>query len=162
MEPAQIFRGKVAVVTGASRGLDAAIATCFAAHGCKVVINYNSSADKAEAVANDCTKKHGAEVTCIKADVSKRHEVATLFEQAKRRFGRIDVVVSNSGIEHFGDVDSVTEEEIDRVLSINVKGNFFVAQEAYKHLEDNGRLIMMTSISAVVVSILIDRRIYRY
>lgn len=156
MEPVEIFKGKVAIVTGASRGLGAAIATCLAAHGCKVAINYNSNADKAEAVANDCIKKHGAEVTCIKADVSKKHEVAMLFEQAKGRFGRIDIVVSNSGIEHFGDVESVTEEEIDRVLAINVKGNFFVAQEAYKHLEDNGRLIMMTSVSAVVVSTLAD------
>ena len=77
MEPVQIFRGKVAIVTGASRGLGAAIATCLAAHGCKVVINYNSSADKAEAVANECSKKHSAEVTCIKADVSKKHEVAS-------------------------------------------------------------------------------------
>ncbi|KAL1623118.1 hypothetical protein SLS54_004604 [Diplodia seriata] len=141
--------GKVAIVTGSSRGIGAAILLKLASCGADVVVNYVSSQAAAEAVAAKARELHGVKATCIQADVSKRADISRLFEQAKRELGRVDVVMSNSGIEHFGDLESVKEEEIDRVLAVNVKAQFFVAQEAHKHLEDGGRLILISSISAV-------------
>ena len=72
-------------------------------------------------------------------------------EVASQKLGRINIIMSNSGIEHFGDLENVTEAEIDKVLGVNVKAQFFVAQEAHKYLENNGRLILISSISAVWV-----------
>ncbi|EXA32158.1 hypothetical protein FOVG_16629 [Fusarium oxysporum f. sp. pisi HDV247] len=142
------LEGKVALVTGSSRGIGAAIATRLAKHGAKLVINYVSSASAAESVAGNI-RSLGVEAITIKADVSKPKEIAAMFQKVKDEFGRLDIVMSNSGIEHFGDLQSVTEEEIDKVLGVNVKAQFVMAQQAYKHLEDEGRLILISSISAV-------------
>ena len=142
--------GKVALVTGSGRGIGAAIALRLASHGADVVINYHSSSDAAEGVANKA-RELGVKATTVKGDVSKRADIANLFETAKKEFGHVDIVMSNSGIEHFGDLETVKEEEIDRVFAVNVKGQFFVAQEAHKHLADNGRLLLISSISAVMV-----------
>lgn len=109
-----------------------------------------SSATAAEAVA-DKARSLGVRAICVKADVSRRDEISQLFLQAKQALGRVDIIMSNSGIEHFGDLENVTEGEIDKVLAVNVKAQFFVAQEAHKHLENNGRLILISSISAVWV-----------
>ncbi|KAF4538861.1 17-beta-hydroxysteroid dehydrogenase [Lasiodiplodia theobromae] len=140
--------GKVAIVTGSSRGIGAAILLKLASCGADVVVNYVSSQAPAESVAAKA-REFGVKAICIRADVSKREEIAHLFDQAKKELGRVDVVMSNSGIEHFGDLETVKEEEIDRVLAVNVKAQFFVAQEAHKYLEDGGRLILISSISAV-------------
>lgn len=113
-------------------------------------MNYHSSPDRAQGVA-DQARSLGVKAICVKADVSKKADVAALFETAKKELERVDIVMSNSGIEHFGDLESVKEEEFDRVFSVNVKGQFFVAQEAHKYLEDNGRLMLISSISAVMV-----------
>ncbi|KAK2129036.1 hypothetical protein NOF04DRAFT_1343946 [Fusarium oxysporum II5] len=114
-----------------------AIATRLAKHGAKLGINYVSSASAAESAI------------AIEADVSKPKEIAAMFQKVKDEFGRLDIVMSNSGIEHFGDLESVTDEEIDKVLGVNVKAQFVMAQQAYKNLEDEGRLILISSISAV-------------
>ncbi|KAH7355896.1 hypothetical protein BKA66DRAFT_596486 [Pyrenochaeta sp. MPI-SDFR-AT-0127] len=145
----QSVGGKVAVATGSSRGIGAAIALKLASHGANVVINYVTSANAAEAIA-DKARSLGVRAMCVKADVSKRNEISQLFFQAKQELGRVDIIMSNSGIEHFGNLESVSEAEIDKVLAINVKAQFFVAQEAYKHLENDGRLILISSISAGV------------
>ena len=142
--------GKVALVTGSSRGIGAGIALRLASHGANVVVNYVSSSDKAQQVA-DKARAYGVKAICVKADVSKKAEIEALFATAKKELGRIDIVMSNSGIEHFDDLDKVQEEDFDRVFNTNVKGQFFVAQEAYKYLEDNGRLMLISSISAVLV-----------
>lgn len=76
-----------------------------------------------------------------------------MFEAVKREFGRLDIVVSNSGIEHFGALGEVHGDDIDRIFAVNVKGQYFVAQEAYKHMEDYGRVMLTSSISAVKVRI---------
>ena len=142
--------GKVALVTGSGRGIGAAIALRLASHGANVVINYHSSPDRAEGVAEKA-RSLGVKAICVKADVSKKADVVALFETIKMELGRIDIIMSNSGIEHFGELESVKEEEIDRVFSVNVKGQFFVAQEAHKYLKNNGRLILISSISANMV-----------
>ncbi|CEJ60503.1 hypothetical protein PMG11_09075 [Penicillium brasilianum] len=140
--------GKVALVTGASRGIGAAIAIKFAQHGANVAINYVSSSTAADSVANE-VRTHGVRALTVKADVSNQAEVGTMFEAVKREFGRLDIVVSNSGIEHFGVLGEVTGDDIDRIFAVNVKGQYFVAQEAYKYLEDFGRVMLTSSISAV-------------
>ncbi|KAM0329899.1 hypothetical protein ACHAQA_004064 [Verticillium albo-atrum] len=141
--------GKVALVTGSSRGIGAAIATRLASHGANLVINYVASAAAAEAVVAKI-RGLGVEAIAVQADVSKPAEIKRMFNEAKAKFGRLDVVMSNSGIEHFGDLTSVTEEEIDRVLAVNVKAQYVMAQQAFEHLTDNGRLILISSTSAVV------------
>lgn len=123
----------------------------LASHGAHVVINYHSSSDAAEAVADEA-RSLGVKAITIKADVSKVEDVFALFEATKKEFGRIDVVMSNSGLEHFGAIEEVKGEDIDRIFAVNVKGQFFVAQAAHKYLEKDGRLIMISSISAVMVS----------
>jgi NAD(P)-dependent dehydrogenase (short-subunit alcohol dehydrogenase family) len=111
------------------------------------VINYFSSSKGAD----DCAQRVrqcGVKAITVQADVSKKSDIIKLFEVSKKEFGRVDIVMSNSGIEHFGAVDEVTEEDINRTFDINVKAQFFVAQQAYKHMENHGRVILMSSISA--------------
>ena len=123
----------------------------LASHGADVVVNYNSSAEAAEGVAQRARDEHGVRAIAVKADVSKRADLLKLFEAAKQEFGHIDIVMSNSGIEHFGTLEETTEESIDRVFAVNVKGQYFIAQLCDKLMADDGRLIMISSISAVWV-----------
>lgn len=139
-------------MTGSSRGIGAAIALRLAEHGASVVINYLASSKAAEEVAAKARTEHGVGAICVQADVSKQEDIARLFETTKRELGRIDIVMSNSGIEHFNDLAGTTGEEIDRVFAVNVKAQFFVAQQANKYMEDGGRLMLISSISAVKVS----------
>jgi NAD(P)-dependent dehydrogenase (short-subunit alcohol dehydrogenase family) len=111
------------------------------------VINYFSSPKGADACAQRI-RECGVKVITVQADVSKKSDIIKLFETAKKEFGKVHIVMSNSGIEHFGAVDEVTEEDIDRTFNVNVKAQYFVAQQAYKHLENDGRVILMSSISA--------------
>ena len=150
------LKGKVAIVTGSGRGIGAAEVLRLAALGADVAVNYAHSANAAEGVAQQA-RAFGIKAITIKADVSKREDITALFDKTKAEYGRIDIVMSNSGIEHFGNLPDVTEEQIDKVMAINVKGQFFVAQEAYKHLEDYGRLILISSVSAVWVSPIFKR-----
>ncbi|KAK6077001.1 tetrahydroxynaphthalene reductase-1 [Seiridium cupressi] len=140
--------GKVALVTGSGRGIGAAIIRKLATYGADVVVNYANSSAAAEAVAASA-RDLGVRAICVRADVSKRADIAQLFRQAIEELGKLDIVMSNSGIEHFGDLEKVEEQEIDKVLAVNVKAQFFIAQEAYKHLNEGGRLILTSSISAV-------------
>ncbi|KAJ4289518.1 hypothetical protein N0V88_007001 [Collariella sp. IMI 366227] len=146
----QNLKGKVAIITGSSRGIGASIAHRFAAHGADVVVNYVASGTAAKELAKDITKQHGMKAITIQADVSNDQDVARLFEETKKQLRRIDIVMSNAGIEHFNDLASVTSAEIDRVFAINVKGQFFVAQQCGKHMSPGGRLMLMSSISAVM------------
>ena len=134
-------------VTGSGRGIGAAIALALAERGMNVVVNYGSSAAAAESTAEKA-RKFGVKAITVKANVAVKGDLDRLFQTAIQEFKKIDLVMSNSGIEHFGAVDTVTEEEIDRTFAVNVKAQFFVAQEAYKYLADNGRLILTSSISA--------------
>ncbi|KAK7732182.1 hypothetical protein SLS57_001162 [Botryosphaeria dothidea] len=142
--------GKVAIVTGSSRGIGAAIALKLASHGADVVINYHSSAEAAESVAAKARDEHGVRSLSVKADVSSQDGLARLFETAKKELGKVDIVMSNSGIEHFGSLEEVKGEEIDKIFAVNVKAQYFVAQQAHKYLEKGGRLILMSSVSAVM------------
>lgn len=114
--------------------------------GAKVVVNYANSSTTAEEVVA-LIRKAGSDAVAIQADVSAVDSIVALFAAAKAAFGRLDVVCSNSGVVSFGHVRDVTPDEFDRVFAVNTRGQFFVAREAYKHLEVGGRLILMGSIT---------------
>ncbi|WP_445491706.1 SDR family oxidoreductase [Niallia sp. 03133] len=132
--------GKVAIVTGASRGIGREIAETLAAEGAKVVINYVSSPAKAEEVAAEIHQNDG-EAVAIQADISAVSEVEKLFQETIKAFGKIDILVNNAGIMITKPIVSITEEDFDKMFAINVKGTFFACQQAAKYMEENGRII---------------------
>ena len=149
--PSSLY-GKVALVTGASRGIGAGIATELGARKALVVVNYvkgKSSADEVVQRIQDL----GSKAVAIQADVSKVPEITRLFEEAKSHFGKIDIVVSNSGMESFDKTEDITEEKFDLVFGLNVRAQFFVGQHAYKYCEQGGRLILMSSIAAGLIGV---------
>jgi len=137
---------KVALVTGAGRGIGREMALELGRRGAKVIVNYANSAESADEVVQ-MIKKSGSDAAAIKANVSEVDQIVSLFAEAVKVFGKLDIVCSNSGVVSFGHVKDVTPEEFDRVFTINTRGQFFVAREAYKHLEVGGRLILMGSIT---------------
>lgn len=137
-------------VTGSSRGIGAAVVTRLAFHGANVVVHYQSSPKAAAAVAEEC-RSLGVRAICVQADVSKPEPIVHPFKAAIDELGAIDIEMSNCGIEHFDDIPNVKGEDIDKVFDINVKGQFLVAQQAFAHVRDNGRVILMSFLSAVWV-----------
>lgn len=144
--PAASLAGKVALVTGAGRGIGREMALELGRRGAKIIVNYANSDASAQEVV-EAIKKSGSDAKAIKANVSDVEQIVRLFEEAVQSFGKLDIVCSNSGVVSFGHVKDVTPEEFDRVFSVNTRGQFFVAREAYKHLEVGGRLILMGSIT---------------
>lgn len=114
--------------------------------GANVVVNYANSSEAAHEVVSEI-KENGSDAIAIQANVSVVKDIISLFAQAVAHFGELNIVCSNSGVVSFGHIGDVTEEEYDRVMNINTRGQFFVAREAYKHLSIGGRLIMMGSIT---------------
>lgn len=114
--------------------------------GAKVIVNYANSDESAQEVVN-LIKKNGTDAAAVRANVANVDEIVRMFEEAHKKFGKLDIVCSNSGVVSFGHIKDVTPEEFDRVFNINTRGQFFVAREAYKHLEVGGRLILMGSIT---------------
>jgi len=140
------LKGKVALVTGSGRGIGREMAMELGRRGAKVIVNYANSDAAAQEVV-DGIKKAGSDAVALKGNVSVVSDIIKLFDQAVKQWGKLDIVCSNSGVVTFGHIKDVTEEEYDRVMNINTRGQFFVAREAYKHLEVGGRLIMMGSIT---------------
>jgi len=141
------LQGKVALITGSSRGLGRQIALELASRGASVVINYAKSAGPAQEVVKEA-EAFGVKAVAIQADVSNPKDIEKLFTRAVEVMGRMDVVMSNSGVEFFSKIEDVTPTDFDRVFNINTRGQFFVAQQAWKHVSEGGRLILMSSISA--------------
>ncbi|WP_238900903.1 SDR family oxidoreductase [Clostridium sp. YIM B02500] len=134
------LEGKVAIITGASRGIGSAIAKQLSALGAKVVVNYSNNAVKAEEVVEEITKS-GEQAVAIKADVSNIKDVEKLFSETITKFGKVDILVNNAGVILYKLLSDVTEEEFDKLFNINVKGTYFACQQAMKHMENNGRII---------------------
>lgn len=132
--------------TGSGRGIGREMALELGRRGAKVIVNYANSQESAEEVVQ-AIKKSGSDAASIKANVSDVDQIVRMFEEAVGIFGQLNIVCSNSGVVSFGHVKDVTPEEFDRVFNINTRGQFFVAREAYKHLEVGGRLILMGSIT---------------
>ncbi|AIF70083.1 3-oxoacyl-ACP reductase [Palaeococcus pacificus DY20341] len=140
------LKGKVALVTGASRGIGRAIAVALAQKGANVAINYAHDEEGAKMTGELC-KAYGVEVLLVKADVSKREEVRGMVSNILEKFGRIDILVNNAGIlgKNINPLE-ITDEDWDRVLSVNLKGAFIVTQEVLKHMK-KGKIVNIASIA---------------
>jgi len=140
--------GKVAIVTGASKGIGAAIAKELAQAGAAVVVNYASSKEGADRVVAEIAKS-GGQAIAVKADVSNPSEIRKLFSDAKQRFERIDILVNNAGVYDFQPLESVTEEHFHKQFNLNVLGLILCAQEAAKSFgSDGGSIINISSLAS--------------
>ena len=139
--------GKVAVVTGASKGIGASIAKHLAAEGASVVVNYASSKGGAEQVVSEINKS-GGKAVAVKADVSKKSEIDQLFAETKKSFGNVDILVNNAGVYEFRPLDQITEEHFHRHFDLNVLGLLLTTQQAVTQFGPNGGSII--NISSVV------------
>jgi 3-oxoacyl-[acyl-carrier protein] reductase len=129
--------GKVAVVTGASKGIGAGIAKSLAAAGAAVVVNYASSKEGADRVVAEITGS-GGKAIAVQGDVSKAADVLRLFAETKKAFGTLDVLVNNAGVYQFAPLEEVTESEFHRQFNTNVLGLILATQEAVKHFGEHG------------------------
>lgn len=135
---------KVAIVTGASRGIGKAVAERLARDGFTVVVNYASSAAEAEQVVSTI-KAQGGDAIAIKADVSDAAQVEQLFANTLDKFGTVDVVVQNSGIMPLSPIGKGDAETFDKVISVNLRGTFLVLAQAAQHISTGGRIIAFSS-----------------
>lgn len=142
------LEGKVALVTGASRGIGKAIALTYAGEGAKVAVNYINNTEKAEVVVAEI-KKNGGEAFAVKADVSKTDDVKKMVEKVIKKYGKIDILVNNAGILIPTMLMETSDEEWDRVVDINLKGPFICTREAAKGMIERGygKIINTASIS---------------
>jgi 3-oxoacyl-[acyl-carrier protein] reductase len=144
------LNGKVAVVTGASKGIGAGIAKQFAAEGAAVVVNYASSKQDADRVV-DQISKGGGKAVAIQGNVAKKAEVERLFAEAEKAFGKIDIVVNNAGVYEFVPLEEATEQQFQRMFDTNVLGMLLSTQEALKHLNpDGGSIVNIGSLASVL------------
>ncbi|HEY1860634.1 MAG TPA: glucose 1-dehydrogenase, partial [Gemmataceae bacterium] len=144
------LKGKVAVVTGASKGIGAAIAELMAAEGASVVVNYASSKAGAETVVKRIAQKEGKAVA-VQADVSKPEDIKRLFAETKKAFGKLDILVNNAGIYEFAPLEAITAEHFHKQYDLNVLGLLLTTQEAVKHFgPTGGSIINIGSVAATV------------
>ncbi|MDT3376124.1 3-oxoacyl-ACP reductase family protein [Labrys neptuniae] len=136
--------GKVAIVTGGSRGIGAAIALRLAESGADVAITYASRADSAEAVAQQI-RAAGQRALAIKANSADAAAVRSAVDQAAAAFGRLDILVNNAGIFTGGTVEQVTLEDFDRIIAANLRGAFVASQAAAAHMGEGGRIVSIGS-----------------
>jgi acetoacetyl-CoA reductase/3-oxoacyl-[acyl-carrier protein] reductase len=141
------LKDKVAIVTGASRGIGEAIAIEMAKEGAKVVVNYVNNKNKADIVVNKI-KDSGGTVVAIKADISIRDQVKKMINTTIKKFGSIDILVNNAGILQQKHFETITDEEWDRMFQVNMKGSFICSQECVSIMAKNnfGRIINISSI----------------
>jgi 3-oxoacyl-[acyl-carrier protein] reductase len=140
----ETLKGKIALVTGASRGIGRAIAERLAAEGAAVVVNYASQAAESRKVVSSI-ESAGGKAFAIQADVARVPEIVRLFDETIARFGKLNILVNNAGIMFTKPVSATTEADFDRIFAINVKGVFFACQQAATRLADGGRIINLSS-----------------
>jgi 3-oxoacyl-[acyl-carrier protein] reductase len=136
--------GKVAVVTGASKGIGAAIAQHLAAEGAAVVVNYSSSKEGADRVVAEISKA-GGKAVAVKANLSKKTDIDQLFAETKKAFGKLDILINNAGIYEFSPLEAITEDHFHRQYDLNVLGLILATQEAVKHIGPGGGSIVNIS-----------------
>jgi len=138
------LKGKVALVTGASRGIGRAITERLSRDGVAVAVNYASHAGEARKVVAHI-ESSGGKALALQADVGRVPEIVRLFDQTIAHFGKLDILVNNAGIMPVNPVNAVTEAEFDRIVAVNVKGTFFACQQAATRLSEGGRIINLSS-----------------
>jgi 3-oxoacyl-[acyl-carrier protein] reductase len=139
------LQGKVAVVTGASKGIGAAIAKSLAAEGASVVVNYASSKSGAKTVVDSITAA-GGKAVAVGGDVSKASEAQGIIDAAIKNYGRLDILVNNSGVYEFSPIEDVTEDQFHRIFNINVLGLLLTTKAALKHISQGGSIINVGSV----------------
>jgi len=146
----QKLAGKVAVVTGASKGIGAAIAVQLAAEGAAVAVNYSSSKAGADRVVDEIVKK-GGKAIAVHANVAEQADIRRLFAETKKAFDKVDILVNNAGIYEFMPLEEVTAEKFHKMFDLNVLGLILASQEAVKHFGPaGGNIINISSIAATV------------
>jgi 3-oxoacyl-[acyl-carrier protein] reductase len=144
------LEGKVAVVTGASKGIGASIAKHLAAEGAAVVVNYSSSKTGADRVVAEIADE-GGKAVAVQANVAKKADIERLFAETKRVFGKLDILVNNAGIYEFAPLEEVTAEHFHKMFDLNVLGLLFASQEAVKNFgPGGGSIINISSVAATL------------
>jgi len=141
---ARKLEGKVAVVTGASKGIGAGIARALAAEGAAVVVNYASSKSGADTVVAAISAA-GGKAVAVRGDVSKKAEAEGIIEAAILKFGRLDILVNNSGVYEFTPIETASEDQFHKIFNINVLGAILATQAAVRHLGEGGSIINIGS-----------------
>ncbi len=141
------LKGKIAVVTGASKGIGAAIAKRLASEGASVVVNYSSSKEGADRVVAEIVARDGKAVA-VQGDVAKTADIERLFQETKKNFGRLDILVNNAGVFKFAPLENLEEAEFHRQFNTNVLGTMLATREALKYFDDKGGSVI--NISSVV------------
>ncbi len=139
------LKDKVAVVTGASKGIGAAIAKSLAAEGASVVVNYASSKAGADSVVKDITAA-GGKAVAVRGDVSKASEAQGIIDAAIKSYGSLDILVNNSGVYEFSPLETITEDHFHKIFNVNVLGLLLTTQAAVKHLKEGSSIINIGSV----------------
>src|ERR1043165_370888 len=142
--------GKVAVVTGASKGIGAGIAKHLAAEGAAVVVNYSSSKTGADKVVDEISKR-GGKAIAVQGNVAKKKDIERLFAETKKAFGRLDILVNNAGVYDWSPLEEITEEQFHKHFDVNVLGLLLATQEAVKQFDSAGGSVI--NISSTVTSL---------
>ena len=138
------LEGKVAVVTGASKGIGASIARHLGAEGASVVVNYASSKEGADKVVAEITGK-GGKAIAVQGDVAKQADIDKLFSETRKKYGRLDVLVNNAGVYEFAPLEALTETQFHKIFNLNVLGLLLTTQTAAKYLGEGGSIINIGS-----------------
>ena len=141
--------GKVAIVTGSSRGIGRAIAERLGREGASVVVTYVRSADKAEDVVAGITAS-GGQAIAVQADMGQMADIGLLFQATLQRFGRLDILINNAAIFRAKPVADISEEDYDVTFAVNVRGTLFACQEAVWHMADGGRIVNISSMGTAL------------
>jgi 3-oxoacyl-[acyl-carrier protein] reductase len=145
---AQKLSGKVAIVTGASKGIGAEIAKQLAADGTAVIVNYSSSKKGADRVVAEI-ESNGGKAIAVEANMAKKAEIENLFAETKRAFGRLDILVNNAGIYEFSPLEGITEEHFHKHFDLNVLGLIFASKEAARYFDSaGGSIINISSVAS--------------
>ncbi|MFI0814443.1 3-oxoacyl-ACP reductase family protein [Streptomyces sp. NPDC021098] len=147
MRESIMLNGKVALVTGGSRGIGEGIARRLAREGAAVAVTYNASADRAEALVKEIVAD-GGQALAVQADAADRASLRAAVTEVADRLGRLDILVNNAGVGVMGPIEDLTDADYDHVAAVNLRGVFAATQEALRHIGDGGRIITIGSINA--------------